>query len=106
MWLVAPATPTVTPTFAPTMQLNPQATFVTSSLGSLNIEYPIAQHQLVVVQPAGNSLIQLTFFDAFTTKVASRIFHHVIITNFFCVVSIHSSCATLFWNIISTFTGV
>lgn len=79
MWLVVPAATlpsavptasptTASPTFAPTMQLNPQATYVTASLGSLNVEYPIAQHQLVVVQPAGNSLIQLTFFDAFTTK--------------------------------------
>lgn len=84
MWLVVPAaTPsavptasptTASPTFAPTMQLNPQATYVTASLGSLNVEYPIAQHQLVVVQPAGNSLIQLTFFDAFTTKVTAPIF--------------------------------
>lgn len=56
------------PTAAPTMFLNPQGVFVTPRISELNIDFPIAQHQLVVVQPGGNSLIQLTFYAAKTSQ--------------------------------------
>lgn len=60
-----------TPTAAPTMFLNPQGTYIIEPISELNINFPIAQHQLVVVQPAGSSLIQLTFYDAATSQVSS-----------------------------------
>ena len=66
--------PTFSPTFSPTAFLNPQGAqaFVTAPIAILNVEYPIAPHQLIVVQPAGNSLIQLSFYHSSTTNVSWR----------------------------------
>lgn len=52
------------PTFAPTA--------IPASVQELAIGAdPIAKHQLVVLQPGGSEVIQLSFFDPATTKVST-----------------------------------
>jgi hypothetical protein len=57
------------PTASPTMQLNPLGMYLPEEISDLDVKFPIAEHQLVVVEPGGNSLIQLSFYDAISTNV-------------------------------------
>jgi hypothetical protein len=56
------ATPVIVPSYAPTA-------IPTPIVEISPIENPIAKHRLIVVQPKGNVLIPLTFYDASTTNV-------------------------------------
>jgi hypothetical protein len=86
--------PTATPTFAPsalpTMLLNPQGIYVTQPISTLNVQIPIAEHQLVVVPPSGNALISLKFYDAVTTDVGFLLIFSVVSFIFFSHFLYHS----------------
>lgn len=62
--------PSVGPSFAPTP--------IPATVQQLPLSAdPIAKHQLVVVPPGGDKVIQLTFFDPATTKVRSSHFINI-----------------------------
>jgi hypothetical protein len=51
------------------MQLNPLGMYLPEEISNLDVTFPIAEHQLVVVEHGGNSLIRLSFYDATSTNV-------------------------------------
>ena len=75
----APTAPTRSPSAVPTavptsfLIINPTGEEQETPNTLLNAQLPIAKHQLVVVQPGSDALIQFTFYDSSTSEVSKLV---------------------------------